>query len=526
MVLEETIVNKEFIAEMDSLRQAPSGSELLEACSNSIVLFAEKMLGFRLYAWQVLFLTRIQKAIDGNYWTKEFNAITSRQIGKSLSLAILSIWVCTFNKYPGTAFNNTIVGVASATDLQAKKLLNEVKKIIYQGDIFMKTTYVDADGSPLFPGEKGFFSDLLEEKTGNNSQTITFKAYNESIHGDYILKGSKAGSVIKSYPPTSVVLGETFTIVVIDEAGKSDKISDEFFYEYMYPTGNSTDAIRIYTSTPWVQSGFFFKMVDPLDEFSSHSSDRLLFTINALELENKKQYDVVMKIVNELNEDGKIDEVSRAYYCRFVKGETSFFDPVKARSVFVKDLEKVDAFTKPCDLGVDWGGKTKGTELCITYLNDDNEIIRLWDYSYPHGEDTAIIADIEVLFSKFNIQRIIPDDCPQGEYRIQEMINKGWELTPMSFRSEKVAKYHAFKIMLNKGKVLSYIDKDLMTEMVALEYASNTRQSYIQPAPGYTDDKIDAFLLSSYHFIKLEEEVTIKSYSWKNVRERVRRGRR
>ena len=72
-----------------------------------------------------------------------------------------------------------------------------------------------------------------------------------------MLAGSKVGSVIKSYPPTTGVLGETFTIVVIDEAGLSEKISDQFFYETVYPTGNKNNAIRIYTSTPWVPSGFF-----------------------------------------------------------------------------------------------------------------------------------------------------------------------------------------------------------------------------------------------------------------------------
>ena len=56
------------------------------------------MLGFTLYSWQVYALNKIQKAIESNnneklkYWTREFLALTSRQIGKSTAVAILAIW--------------------------------------------------------------------------------------------------------------------------------------------------------------------------------------------------------------------------------------------------------------------------------------------------------------------------------------------------------------------------------------------------------------------------------------------------
>ena len=146
---------------------------------------------------------------------REFVAITSRQIGKSTALAIFSIWCATFNKYPGTLSNNTSVGIASASDIQAKKLLYEMKKFLRLGDRHMELTYQDG-GQPQFGSE--FFTQLLDEHEPNNTTTITFKPYNEEIHGKHLLVDSKSGSTIKSYPATSTVLGETFSVVIIDEA--------------------------------------------------------------------------------------------------------------------------------------------------------------------------------------------------------------------------------------------------------------------------------------------------------------------
>ena len=114
MVVVETVVDRAFIARMNEFREVDKTKGLIEACSGSVILFAEHMLGMKLYAWQIDFLTRIQKAIDNKKDNREYTAITSRQIGKSTSIAILSLWATLFNKRPGTAFNNTLVGIVSA----------------------------------------------------------------------------------------------------------------------------------------------------------------------------------------------------------------------------------------------------------------------------------------------------------------------------------------------------------------------------------------------------------------------------
>lgn len=504
MTLQETKVDRVFIEKMNEYRLTEKGKGLLEQCSSSVVLFSEKMLGIKLYAWQVDFLTRIQRSMNNDYWTKEFVALTSRQIGKSMSVAILSVWACVFNKYPGTVHNNTIVGIVSASDVQAKKLLYEMKKLIRAGDIYMRDTYKNDNGEGLF-GDK-FFSKLLDDAEPNNTTTITFKPYVPKVHTDYLLKDSKSGSVIKSYPPTSIVLGETFTIVIADEAGKTDRMDDIFYYDYVYPTGNATNAIRIYTSTPWVPSGFFYRLADPNNDYTEHPADRLMFSIEAIKEEVPEYYNTVFKTIEIMNRDGKTDEVQRAYYCRFVKGEAVYFNPESVRECFNKELSPFESFLGECDMGIDFGGQvTSRTVITISTINNNGQAIRLFHKIYEVGKDLSLLDDVEELMKCFNVQRIVPDDCPAGDFLIRRMIEKGWNIHPMNFRQEKVKKYGAFRAALNRNEIESYIDDELKTEMLALEFSEGTKQSLIQHAPGYSDDLIDSFVMSTYFYIREEE---------------------
>jgi len=354
---------------------------------------------------------------------------------------------------------------------------------------------------------------LLDDSEPNNTTTITFKAELPQ-HGGILLRGSLAGSVIKSYPPTSVILGETFTVIIIDEAGKSDRISDEFFYDYIMPTGNSTNAIRIYLSTPWVTSGFFYRYSNPDDEFEDNPDvKRFLFTIDSIRLENPDYYISVKSRIDKLVLDGKFDEVQRAYYCRFVRGEKSYFNPESVNKCFVKDYEMFSGFGGLCDLGVDFGGKVNSkTVLTISSVDDKGLVRRLYCKVYEVGKDDSLLDDITELMRSFNIQRIIPDDCPAGDYLIRRMVDKGWNVHPMNFRSEKVKKYGAFRATLNRGEVVSYVDDSLKTEMLSLEFGQGSKQSVIKHAPGYSDDLIDSFVMSTYFFVS--EESGFKTFNY------------
>lgn len=506
-MVDVTVVDEQFVKDMDSFRKPTNpDAGLLEACSESVVIFSEKMLGIRLYSWQVRFLTDIQASMRGEADFKEFAVMTSRQIGKSWAVAIFCVWACMFNKYPGreNPYNNTVVGVVSASDVQAKKLLEEMKKFIRLGDKFMERTYPD-----MF--QKDLLASMIDDDERNNMNTVTFKSFNPRKHGEYFLKGSMIGSVIKSYPPTTGVLGETFSIEIIDEAGMTERIDDKFYNEYIYPTGNARDALRIRLSTPWESSGFFYRMMDPNDNLGEVYSHRLVFTIDAIKVEDMKYYEQVMKDVERKRADGLLDEVNRAYYCRFVKSGKSYFSPESVLDCFDNPLYMEDGYKKPCDMGIDFGGQRKSrTVITISALGDDGKVKRLYHRTYRVQEDLGLLSDVQELLARFQVERIVPDHCPEGDFMIRTMVEKGWNVHPMNFRSEKVKKYGAFRAALNRREIQSYKDNELQTEMLALEHAHGRVQSVIQAAAGESDDLIDSFLLSSYFFI--EDLDGVKTY--------------
>lgn len=515
MAVKETVVDDVFIKQMNEYREPDKSVGLIEASSKNIVVFAEKMLGLKLYSWQIKFLVSIQKTIMGESQDKEFVAITSRQIGKSTAIAVLAIWCCLFNKVPtpkGT-FKNTLFGIVSASDEQSKTLLNEIKKYMYTGDAYMSQKYRTEDDKPKF-GDS-FFSSLLSNQSSdsNNKSTITFSPHNPRIHGPILLAGSRVGSTIRCWPPTDVVLGKTLTVAVIDEAGKIEKITDQFVNDFFLPTVSSTRGLLIYTSTPWVPAGHFYRMVNP-DGTYDDRANVCLFTIDAIKEEGAEQYEFVQKnLITPLLRDGKKDEVKRGFYCRFVKGESSYFDPEDVRACFSENSVPFTSFKEPCDLGVDFGGQvTSKTVLTISSMDSQGTIRRIYSQFYPVGEDTELVNDIGKLRQAFNIQRIIVDDCPAGQTFIKVMEDKGWEVHRMAFRADKVKKYGAFRVSLKRGKVKSYNDDALKTEMYALENTPGARQSVIQHAPGYTDDLIDSFLMSTYFFI--EDEDRVEAFQW------------
>jgi hypothetical protein len=524
VVFKELVVDESFISEMSVFRGKPSGfSGLVASSSVSPVFFSERMLGVVPYSWQVyvlelfrrlvvgrarrvsLDLSGLDDCFDGSFRLlvdgEELVVITSRQIGKSTLLALLSVWLCVFNRVPGTLFFNTSVLIVSASDDQSKKLLREINRLLLLGDAHM-SSYLGDDGEPLFGRE--YFSSLLSDSDPNNTSTITFSKYDVGVHGDYLLKGSLQGSTIKSYPPTSKVLGETASVLFVDEAGKTDKISDLFLYDYLYPVGNSTSAIRAYTSTPWTTSGFFYRAVDPDGVYGESNFLVVCFTIDAIRLENPGYYESVMKTIKSMESDGKLDEVQRAYYCRFVKGEKSYFKPGSVDVVFDKDLVMLEGSGLPVDLGVDFGGQVSSrTVVTISHFNEDSGVVsRLYHRVYPVQEDMSLLDDIAELMTRFNVQRVVVDDCPAGDYLIRVMEQERlWDVTRMNFRTDKVKKYGAFRSLMNKGLLVSYPDSDLKTEMMALEVSSGGQRSLLRAAPGYNDDMIDSWVISCYHFL-------------------------
>jgi hypothetical protein len=195
-----------------------------------------------------------------------------------------------------------------------------------------------------------------------------------------------------------------------DECGFAEKFDDEVHNEYLKPTGVARNAIRIYTSTPWVTSGFFYELCDIDDSKDEHPYHRYMFTVEAIRLENPEQYKRVMFDVDNMRLDGKKDEVDRAYYCRFVKGEQSFFNPDYVDSMFDQNLGMLERFDGPCDIGIDFGGQVKSrtTITVSTYDKDSNTITRLYHRAYEVGQDGELLSDLSEIMKVFpGWQRLI-----------------------------------------------------------------------------------------------------------------------
>jgi len=340
-MLKETIVDENFIKEMQQYKEKPVGKGLLEASNDSVILFAEYMLGVKLRAWQVYTLVMMQQILEGKTPYREGVILTSRQIGKTTLDAVFSAWVIIFNKKPSGIANNSPVGIVSASDDQAKKLLNEIKRLLILGDKFMEKHYKDSDGKPMFG--VNFLQECIDKKGANNTDTITLCKYDEKKHGKYLLKDSGIGTFVKSLPPTSAILGNTFALSIVDEAGKSDKIPDIVFLDFLSPTTDEFEAPTFYTSTAWNPSGIFYEKCDIDDEHPNPSVWRCMFTIEAIKLEAPKRYAATLKKIEEMNADGKTAEVQRAYYCRFVKGETVYFDPEKVKGMFTTEYQMYES---------------------------------------------------------------------------------------------------------------------------------------------------------------------------------------
>lgn len=524
MVLEETIITEEMIKEYSVLSDRPEGKGLVEACSESVIVFAKHMLGVELYTWQKILAVDIMTAMADESLDREFVVLTSRQIGKTTFAAIMALWIAAFNKLPSDVGNNSDCGIISATDRQAKLVLKEVNNYIRIGDRYCREKYSRERGDLM---DEGIISMLVDPEEDNNKEMITFKRDDVGVdpktgveghkYGAFFLKESKIGTKLKSYPPTGGILGQKFAYLHEDEAGYAERFDDEAHYEYIKPTGVARNAVRIYTSTPWHPSGFFYELCDPDEVMSSHPYKRYLFTIDAIRIENPKQYEATMKTIKKMREDGKNSVVERAFYCRFVKGETSYFETEKVDEMFDQSLPFCESSDLKCDIGVDFGGQVKSrTVITVSSFDQEtNTITRLYHRAYDVGEDDSLLEDLAGVMRMFpGWQRIIPDDCPAGDFRIRQMRDKGWNVNPMSFRTWKVKKYGSFRSKLNRGEVRSYKDDELKIEMKALEWSNTSTQSKINAPRGYRDDLIDSFVMSCFFF--LEEDSGFEIYSWRD----------
>jgi hypothetical protein len=395
-------------------------------------------------------------------------------------------WGYRARKTPANAGQHTNIGIVSRSADQAKKLIKEIKKLIAVGDRYMAKYKVK--GKSIY-GDDWFSSKIGDVDDGqNNMNVITFKPN---------LYGSIIGSAIQCLPPTDAILGNTFTDLYLDEASR---MSDEVIEEFAYPTLDAMGNMLVVASTPALPTGYFFKRVDPYNQFDNKEFHIYVFTIEALKLDAPEQYQKVISEIKTKIADGKSNEVNRNYYCSFISTEETYFPLDKVREVFTDDYNPVSEYRKGrVILGIDFGGKVKShTVITVATMPDLLGISqRLMCWRYPVKKDGDLIKDIEdVILPFFNVAEIVIDYCPASYMASQQMKDKGWNIREFQFsKTTKPDFMERFRRKIARRHVISFKDESLMEEFI--HYGDD-----MKPQGEATDDMIDSWMLACVPFLE------------------------
>jgi len=473
--MDYTAIDKQTTKRLNDICKPISEISFDEAKTNP-GYFSYHFLGIRPYSYQFMIFERAA------YGVKRLAVCSSRQIGKSISVAVLGLWAAFFNRFPSGVHNNTKVCIISRSDDQAKKLMSEIKKLVNIGDKWMLQT----------SGKEKILSSELDPYGANNTDTMTFKN----------------GCTVKCFPPTGAIRGETSDLVIVDEAAF---VEEEIFREDIEPTVSSTNGIVILTSTPKGQSGLWYSLFDPFDKLSKHEYERLWFPWAVCE--NKKQKETIQKKLEQAQIEGDTRHFDQEYGAMFTVDEEAFFSSIKVDAGYDEDLSLQNIWNKtPCCLGLDYGMTTCHTVITISTLDTDGRVKLLYQYAYPlNSDDNMIFSDIKELMLKFKIAKIIADDCPQGNSTNQRMKNEGLPIELYNFRSEQATMardgynrntgYYQFRNWLNLNKIKYPKIPELMVEMKALQEVRKLINVSIKKPKGGFDDRIDSFMMSTLPFI-------------------------
>jgi len=442
--------------------------------------FCVNSLGLKPLLWQHKFF----KLFDSG--KKRIIVCTPRQVGKSVALAVIALKAAVLNIAPAGVAKKTTVGIISATEEQSKKLMAEIKRLIELGDLHVNTV---TKGK-----QKKWFSNLIDtnRSAANNKSTITFTNGNQII----------------CLPPTNRVRGYSFSFVFVDEGAFIE--DQDIFFDSIEPTVSNTHGTIIITSTPNGQTGFFYDLFDPDEKMEDHEYTR--FWLHYLDLDNQDMIDSIEVKKQNYFATGKEKHFEQEYEAKFTVQVSAFFDSEDVDKILDNNLFKLSEYKGLCDCAIDFGMVNSHTVITITRLSETDIIERLFVHRYEFGKDDNLLSDLEMLKKKFNIQRFIPDDCPQGYHTIQKMFEKGWNVKPMSFKKDKIAKYVEFRSWMKKEKVKTFKDVILFAEMKALQEEDSIRSTKIHKPNGGTDDVIDCFVMSAYFYLEKVED--LKLYSW------------
>jgi len=493
-----TVIPEEVIKARDEIcTPLPIGkSSSIGQAKRNTSYFMYHQIGMKPYAWQHMLFDEV---LNGD---KDILVNTIRQAGKSAAVEILSLQYAVYNLKPVPSKGYTVVGIASSTEAQQKKIIEDIRDLM---DVADAQILQKSQGKVT----KFFNSRISKMARDTNSKfqiTLRQLMYNpKTKQKDPI---GKITGVIKCVQATQAARGNTFSILFMDEAAFFTE--DNFFDTVARPTLKATGGKAVITTTPNGQKGWFFKVFDPFDDLEYNSFKR--FWLHYNHIESDYEYMNVIKLRKDMIIQGAEKRFQQEYEAMFTADNESFFDSDKVDEATDHTLQKWDSYQKATDMGIDFGFKVSNTVITITRFGEDKVSRLVFDKVYPPEKDHNMLGDVKELIKKFNVKRIIVDDCAAGSFFIQQAKKEGLPLHLMSFKRDKQTKYFLFRAKLYQGKIKYYSQTRLLQEMKGMTAVEQQVGTKICKPKGGSDDIIDSFLMSVYY--QIEDNKGFKLYNY------------
>ncbi len=434
-------------------------------------LWAKWVCGINLYDYQF-------KMVDEMQRSKFMIFNTARQIGKSLVIAVFAFWAAYNNIFPVGIDKKTKIGIVSATEDQAKKLLRDIYTVVQTADgIFGKLS----KGTEL--KDKQYFTNKMKEKPTA-----------------YKLQWS-AGS-IECFPPTKKLRGNSLSFLFIDEGdflGCEDP--DYFFNSEAMPTLKKTDGCCYPFSTPKGLPSYYQDIFRPFEEKPATGWKRIWYNWTIYQNDWVNGW---IKYKQAL-EQGKLADFEAEYEAKFTSGRHSFFSPLNIDEC-VEDRESIDECNYQVFAGVDFGaGGAARTAVTLAYFDErEQKSIILLSKEFPLKYHNDKLVDyFNKLKLRYRIHTIVAEQCPAGFTPIELLKNARYKVIEFNSRADKIIGYENMLIAVNNKRVELYQEKTMLSQLKGLEaHETNMGNIQIKKASGMLDDVADSVMFAISEFTK------------------------
>lgn len=484
-----TQISRRVVDELNRLKKEPFDEK---NCFENPSDFAHHFLGMTPYKYQHLILRRFRDNPGEKLKNDRIIVCKGRQMGISFLFAWLGIWSAFWNKFPSGPFKDTKVAIVSRSENQAKKLMGEIQKLIWNS-----------------PQKLGDFV-VKDRRTKSLSKS--------EIHFE---KGW-----IKCFPPTDAILGETIDLLIIDEAAMVD---DEIYNTAMKPTISKSDGKILLSSTPRGQKGYFYETFDPFDLRKTHDFVRYWFYWKMCE--DPIQLRIIKDEFNNYKDIGNLKKFEQEYNGQFTVDEMAFFENNDVDKNVDSNLSEVFEYHEtPVCIGVDYGGVN--SETCITVVTKaNNKVILLYQWGKAEFDYNLLMDDswensFSNLKKRYNIEKIMADDCPPAIQSIQWLENEGYPVEKFNFRSDQMAGernrgYYLFRNFLKKGKINYPNNKKLLAQMKTIQETQMEITTRIKAPKNYRDDRIDSFMMACHPFLREDSNFSSRYVDFSKISERI-----